>query len=149
MLFAIHFRKLLRIINLSYRNGTLTLIWKKKQILTEQQFILIFHVFHKYNSNVKYIYDDISCLLILHFPYIYGQDVRDSFKAASMRNAMLQLFDVLSSTNKQILELSRIWEILTIWPISLSRETLETPPHIDSKREIPRWHTLGYFGCWT
>lgn len=65
-------------------------------------------MFHKYNSNVKYIYDDISCLLILHFPYIYGQDVRDSFKAASMRNAMLQLFDVLSSTNKQILELSRI-----------------------------------------
>lgn len=148
MLFAIHFRKLLLIINLSYRNGTLTLIWKKKLILTEQQFVLIFDVFHKYSSNVKYIYHDISCLLIFHFPYRYGQDVRDSFKAASMRNAMLQLFDILSSTNKQILELSRIWEILTIWPISLSRETLE-PPHIDLKREIPRWHTFSYFGCWT
>lgn len=62
----------------------------------------------------------------------------------------LQLFDILSSINKQILELSRIWGILTvfIWPISLWRETLE-PPHIDLKREIPRWHTLSYFGCWT
>lgn len=65
-------------------------------------------MFHKYSSSVKYIYDDISCLVILHFSYIYGQDVRDSFKAASMRNATLQLFDILSSTNKQILQLSRI-----------------------------------------